>query len=86
MSDRRKTALRSYDIRSRDLICYLLFGIIIAPFQAGCSRTAIALGLRNSSVKGESHRILNYTYPHLGEWYVAFMVSSTTMLFSTVDR
>eukprot|EP00435_Cladocopium_sp_Y103_P014104 s1122_g3.t1 len=23
----------SYDIRSRDLICYLLFGIIIAPFQ-----------------------------------------------------
>ena len=26
--------LREYDIRSRDLVCYLLFGIIIAPFQA----------------------------------------------------
>lgn len=24
---------RQYDIRSRDLVCYLLFGIIIAPFQ-----------------------------------------------------
>ena len=27
-------SLRQYDIRSTDLVCYLLFGVIIAPFQA----------------------------------------------------